>query len=177
MNLFSGLKKFFPILIILLSVRLHVSAQLTKEDSTSSPQVRNTLQLLDSSRDPDKHFQKMNKRIKALINRLNKINTRIKSRINKLKENKTILNLLNSQLDGISARLADLDKQQSEIEDSWKALLLSKDSQDYQTLKKNLKQVVDSIKTLINDEEGLIKELKKYRSVVEPTEKVAVPAL
>ena len=136
----------------------------TPNQATSSPQVRNRLQLLKNPQVAENHFQRLNKRISALINRFNKINIRIKSRINKLQADKNVIYELNSRLDLISGKIADLESSQKEIGDSWKVLLENKDSQDYQTLKNRLKEVINSAKALIQEEKLLLNELKKYKS-------------
>ena len=177
MNNHYGLKKFFLFCLISLIFPFQVFGQsISQNQATVSPIVRNRLQLLNNPEAADNHFRQISRRITALINRFNKINSRIKTRIGKLQESKTVVNRLNSQLDVISGKLANLENKQKEIEDSWRVVLENKSSQDYQTLKNKLKEVVNSLKALIDEEKSLLKELKKFKSIEQP-EKVATPSI
>src|SRR3989344_1022617 len=171
----SMIKKFLLLFLFSILFPLQVRAQTLAPSSVASvsPQIRNRLQLLLNPDAADSHFQRLHRRLKALFSRLAKINNRIEKRISKITASSNITNRLNSQNKSIKVDLDNINKELLKVENSWKIIKENKNSEGYETLKKQITNLLNSSESVVINQKTLVKELKKYKSKPEPTQKVS----
>lgn len=161
---------FFVLLIFPSEVK---SQTVSQPQASSSPQLRNKLQLLGNTKLADPHFRRFDRRFKVLLTRIRKINGRIDSRMDKIVASAAVLKRFNSQADKINTSLAAAEKKHTDLLVLWDNILESKDSQNFKNLKNEMAANLKSVESLISEEKVLIKELKKYKSKADPAQKAA----
>ena len=141
------INKILLFLILSLFLPSVVSAQTLEPTNiaTVSPQIRNTLQLLENPAQTDVRLQALDKHFAAILNRLKNINTRIESRLSKTSIPNNNLAKLNSQFKKIADDLNKLDKDKLTMADFIKAL-----------------------EAILNDQKNLVGSMKKFAPKVEP---------
>lgn len=175
------IKKLFTILLLAIIFPVAVHAQSSTPNlsppvspqASSSPVLRNRLQLLKSPLTADNKYRQLDKRFTGFLNRLKNINLRFEKRLAKLIVNKTTLDKLKNSLDGLNTEIGAHEKEKGFLLEDWTKLINSNSSDQYPAFKKRITAFFASLDSLLADEKSLLKEIKKYKSAPEPTVKEA----
>lgn len=168
------MKRIFILLLIIFFTSSSISlAQSVSPVSTSS--ARNKLILLEAPLNGEVHFNRFKTRTNVVLVRLNKLHSRILTRIAKLKIDANSLKKINLQINSIKTDLSDLEKTLNALDQDWQNIKTTKNKADYLSLKKNLDQTLLKIEEILKNQKLILKDLKKYKLIISPTQSLAEP--
>ena len=148
-------------------------AQVPTIEASLSSQSRNRLQLLSSPEKANLHFNRLSNRLSGILTRVKNIHTRIEARFGKIVATQTVKDRIRRDINRVESNIISLESEIDKLESSWNILIKNNSSTDFPGFKKSVSGIFDLLDAVITDQKNILKELKKYKSQISPTQKVA----
>jgi len=160
------MQRILLISLIFFTIVLPVQAQRIEQTdkASDSPSVkRNQLQLLTADSKANLIFKILERRIEAMIKRLDKMNNRISRLLARADTTQANIARYEDQIAGLNRKIIELKISLDTLKEQWQAYSSAPEKEKYALIKTDIQDLIKEINDVIAEEKNLLRQINRYK--------------